>query len=63
MDGLGFLIFVILGIMFGPPLLLLVVGIRKQREGNKKSANVFYILATTWLICALGLCGSILLGA
>lgn len=55
-DGI---LILILGIMFGPPLLFAIIGfsIKKQQP---KSAKVFFILATVYLIAGLGICGGII---
>ncbi|UNY99750.1 hypothetical protein MQE36_05240 [Zhouia spongiae] len=57
LDGLFVLIFLV---MFGPPVMLTLIGIILRK--NKKAAKVFYILAVTYLIIGLGLCASIMIG-
>jgi hypothetical protein len=59
MEGLGVLIILILGLMFGPPVLFLIIGLRK-RTTNKESAKIFYILAAAWLVGGGGICASLL---
>lgn len=53
-------LFVILGlIMFGPPVLLAVIG-AAIRKKSKTASKIFYILAVLYLIIGLGICGGIL---
>ena len=56
LDGL---IVMILLIMFGPALLLLIIGLSVHKK-NKKAAKVFYILTGTYLIISLGICGGLM---
>ncbi|MDO5970324.1 hypothetical protein Q4Q35_10960 [Flavivirga aquimarina] len=56
LDGL---IYLILAIMFGPAILLAIIGF-VIREKNKKAAKVLFILATIYVIVSLGLCGSMM---
>ncbi|MEZ4855352.1 MAG: hypothetical protein R2812_02615 [Gelidibacter sp.] len=51
---------IVLAIMFGPPILLGIIGL-SYRNTNKKTAKVFYILAVTYLVLGLGFCGSMML--
>ncbi len=53
----GGIIFLILGIMFGPPVVLALIGVLLHRK-YKTAAKVFYILAVVYLIISLGICGS-----
>jgi hypothetical protein len=62
MDGIGIIIFLVLAVMFGPPLVFLIVGLKK-RTSNKESAKVFYILAAVYLVIGGGICASLLTGA
>jgi len=56
LDGI---IYLILGIMLGPPLILILIGL--ALKGNQpKAAKVFYILAGLYLIIGLGICGSLM---
>jgi hypothetical protein len=61
MEGLGAIIALILAVMFGPPLLFLILGLSK-RKSNPESAKIFYILSATWLIVGGGICATILTG-
>jgi len=59
MDGIGTLIALILGIMFGPPLLFFIIGFNK-RTSDKNTSKVFFILGVVWLVVGGGICASIL---
>lgn len=53
-------LFLIIGlIMFGPPVLLAVIGgvIRKK---SKTASKIFFLLAVLYLLIGLGICGSML---
>lgn len=54
------LILVILLVMFGPPVLFLIVGLAK-RNRNQDSAKVFFILGAVWLLVGGGICASLLM--
>jgi hypothetical protein len=51
-------VFIVL-IMFGPPLLLTIIGFL-VRKNYPTAAKVLFILATVYLIAGLGICGSII---
>ena len=53
-------VIIILAIMFGPAILLLIIGL-SVRKKNKKAAKVFYILAGIYLIVSLGICGGMMI--
>ena len=55
-DGI---LILILGIMFGPPLLFTIIGFSIKKY-QPKSAKVFFILAAVYLIAGLGICGSMI---
>lgn len=57
-DGL---IYVFALIMFGPALLLLIIGLLIRKK-NSKAAKVFYILAGVYLLISLGICGGLVAG-
>ena len=57
LDGL---IYLILAIMFGPAILLAIIGFI-IREKNRKAAKVLFILAAVYVIVSFGLCGSMML--
>ena len=57
LDGL---IYLIVAIMFGPAILLAIIGFALLKK-NKKAAKVLFILATVYVIVSLGICGSIML--
>ena len=48
---------IILLIMFGPPIVFTMIGANKT---DKKKSKTFYIIAVTYLIIGLGICGSII---
>ncbi len=56
LDGL---IFLILAIMFGPAILLAIIGLA-VRKNNKKAAKVLFILAAVYVIVSLGICGGMI---
>lgn len=60
MDFTGLFIIILL-IMFGPPILLTIIGL-SIRGKNKKSAKILFIIATVYLIISLGICGAIITG-
>lgn len=55
MDGL---LFMIIGIMVGPPIILAIIGIILLTKKKKTAGTVFLILAGVYLIVGLGICGS-----
>ena len=57
LDGLVVLIFLI---MFGPALLLLIIGIILFAKQKKKAGKVFFILTGVYLLISLGFCGILL---
>jgi hypothetical protein len=59
MEGIGTFIFLILLVMFGPPLLFTIIGF-VMRNSNKQAAKIFFILAAGWLIIGGGICASIM---
>lgn len=46
-------------IMFGPALLLLIIGLAIRKK-NVKTAKVFYILAGVYLLVSFGICGGLM---
>ena len=56
LDGLFGLIAVV---MFGPSIILAVIGLILLKK-YKKAAKVCFILAVIYLVISLGICGSIL---
>jgi hypothetical protein len=59
LDGLVVLIGLI---MFGPALLLLIIGIVLFAKEKKKAGKVFFILAGIYLLISLGTCGALMNG-
>ncbi|HHC79654.1 MAG TPA: hypothetical protein ENK46_07220 [Flavobacteriia bacterium] len=58
---LGGAILMVLLIMFGPPLMLLLVGIGLRVKEKKKAAKVLFILAALYLLISLGICGTMMM--
>ena len=58
LDGL---IYLIVGIMLGPAILLTIIGFAVLKK-NKKAAKVLFILATIYVIVSLGICGALIAG-
>lgn len=54
------LIILILFIMFGPPVILTIVGF-SIKKNNRSTAKILFILAAVYLIIGLGVCGSMIL--
>ncbi|MEQ3663764.1 MULTISPECIES: hypothetical protein [unclassified Olleya] len=46
-------------IMFGPAILLAIIGLALLKK-NKKAAKVLFILAAVYVIVSLGICGSMM---
>ncbi|PIB39361.1 hypothetical protein [Maribacter sp. 4G9] len=59
LDGLFVLIILI---MFGPAILLGIIGVVLISQNKKKSGKVFVILAGVYLLVSLGICGSMMIG-
>jgi hypothetical protein len=60
MDGLGTLIAICFLITFGPPVLFIIIGVYKQKNNNKDSAQLYYILGAAWLIVGGGICATLM---
>jgi hypothetical protein len=56
LDGL---IWLLLGAMFGPAIVLAVIGLLVRKK-SKKVAKVFFILAVVYVIVSLGVCGTMM---
>ena len=56
LDGL---VYLIVAIMFGPAVLLALVGFAVLRK-YKKAAKILFILAAVYVIVSLGICGSMM---
>lgn len=61
MNDIGIVIVICITIMFGPPLLFLIIGMVK-RNTNKEMAKLFFILAAAWLMIGGGICASMMIG-
>ncbi len=55
LDGL---VFTLVLIMVGPPVLLYIIG-SFAKKSNPKTAKVLFILGTLYLLVGLGICGMI----
>jgi len=55
LDGL---VYLILAIMLGPAILLAIIGFAFLKK-HKKTAKIFFILATVYVIVSLGICGAL----
>jgi hypothetical protein len=56
LDGL---VLLIAAIMFGPGIILAIIGFLLLKR-NKKAAKVFFILAVVYVLVSLGICGSMI---
>ncbi|WP_452230522.1 MULTISPECIES: hypothetical protein [unclassified Lacinutrix] len=56
LDGL---VIMIVSIMFGPAILLTIIGAAVFKK-NKKAAKILFILAAVYVIVSLGICGSMM---
>ncbi|UII22302.1 hypothetical protein [Fulvivirga ligni] len=56
----GLVIFFLL-IIFGPPLLLVLIGFA-IKSNSAKGAKVLFIMAVTYLLIAGGICGTLMMG-
>jgi len=63
LDGnmdLSGLVILIIAIMFGPAILLAIIGFSILKK-KKKAAKVLFVLATVYVIVSLGICGSMMM--
>lgn len=58
LDGL---VLVIIALMFGPALLLTIIGLAIFKK-HRKAAKILFIIATVYLIISLGICGALIAG-
>ena len=49
----------ILSIMLVPPIILSLVGKDKLKNGKKRTALIYFILAGVYFLIGLGVCGSL----
>jgi heme O synthase-like polyprenyltransferase len=54
------ILYLVLAIMFGPAMLLAIIGFAVKNH-NKKTAKILFILAVIYVIVSLGICGSMML--
>lgn len=59
LDGLFVMIFLI---MFGPAILLGIIGAILMAKNKKKGGKIFMILAGVYLLISLGVCGTMMMG-
>jgi len=57
LDGL---VFFLLAILLGPPLLLAVIGLILFKSDKRKAGKVFFILSGVYLVVGLGICGALM---
>lgn len=57
-DGLFIMI---LAIMFGPSIVLSIIGLMLYKT-RKKAAKVLFIIAVVYMIISLGVCGALIAG-
>lgn len=58
--NLDTLVFLIVGIMFGPAIIMSIIGFAIFNK-HKKPAKVLFILSAVYVIISLGLCGSMMI--
>ena len=58
LDGL---IILIVAIMFGPAVVLTIIGFALLKK-KRKAAKVLFILAAVYCIISLGICGAMIMG-
>jgi hypothetical protein len=56
---IGLLITLLAALMFGPPIIFVVIGVAK-RNTNKQTAKLFYILAAVYVLIGGGICATLL---
>ncbi|WP_299431132.1 hypothetical protein [uncultured Maribacter sp.] len=49
-------------LMFGPAILLLIIGFILRGKGKLKASKAFFILAGVYLLVSLGVCGGLMGG-
>ncbi|MEQ8218457.1 MAG: hypothetical protein RH981_09490 [Arenibacter sp.] len=59
LDGLVVILFLI---MFGPAILLLLIGLILRSKHKKKASKILFILAGVYMLVSLGVCGALLGG-
>lgn len=59
-DALGWYILLMICLIFGLPILLLIIGIA-IRSKNKKVSNIILITVATYAIIGLGICGALMI--
>ena len=59
LDGLVAILFLI---MFGPAILLLVIGLIMRSKQKKKAGKILFILAGVYMLVSLGVCGALVGG-
>ncbi|MDL5510311.1 hypothetical protein QSE00_00690 [Arenibacter sp. M-2] len=60
--NLGGLVAILFLIMFGPAVLLLVIGLILWSKKKKKTSKILFILAGVYLLVSLGICGALVGG-
>ncbi|WP_281989522.1 hypothetical protein [Aquimarina aggregata] len=54
------IVYLILLILLGPPVLLAIIGLILFKTTSRKAGKVFFILAGIYLVVGLGICGAML---
>jgi hypothetical protein len=57
MNDYGIIILLVLAVIFGPPLVLVVIGLY-QRKHNPSRSKTFFILAALYLLVGGGICAT-----
>ena len=58
--NLNIIFILIIAIMFGPPIVLALIGFGVKKN-NPNAAKVLFILAAIYLLVGLGICGSLMI--
>ncbi len=57
LDGL---VIILIAIMFGPAIVLAIIGFGLYKN-HRKASKVFFILAGLYLLISLGICGTLIM--
>ena len=60
--NLNGLFVILLLIMFGPAILLMVIGFIMRTKQKRKAGKVLFILAGVYMLISLGVCGALIGG-
>jgi len=59
-DALAMIFLLIAGIMVGPPIILLIIGLTKRKK-DPSQAKTFYLLALVYILVSGGICASMVM--